>query len=84
MCMHWVNNTFPIWKNEIKTIIVKIFNKNMVKHTIVSWPDLKQWLIDFIFDFMMMLRLSTNILKIIREIGQLITHSPIYCINGIG
>ena len=53
----------------MKTIIVKIIDKNMVKkkHTIVSWLDIKQWLVNYIFDFMMIIKLSTNILKIIRE-----------------
>ena len=53
--------------------------KNIAKHKVpvdtnVSWPDPKQLLIGFIYisDLIMIKRLSTNILKIIkREMGKL-------------
>ena len=46
-------------------------------HTIVSWPNPKQWVIVHTSDSMMIIRESIYILPIItREIGQLKTHSP--------
>ena len=49
-------------------------------HTIVSWPNPKQWVIVHISDLMMMIRQSIYILSIItRGMGKLKTHSPTYC-----
>ena len=48
-------------------------------HTIVSWPDPKQWQIDHASDFMMIIKYSTHILTIIiSEMGKLNTHEAIY------
>ena len=50
-------------------------------HTIISWPNHKQWVIFHTSDLMMMIRQSIYILSIItREMGKLKTHSPTYCI----
>ena len=55
-------------------------HKNTEKHTahtIVSWPNPKQWVIVHTSDSMMIIRQSIYILSIIiREMGQLRTHSP--------
>ena len=52
-------------------------NKNIVRHTactIVSWPYPEQWLMNHIFDMMMIrITLNTNILTFIKEKGKLIT-----------
>ena len=46
-------------------------------HTIVSWPNPKQWVIVHTSDLMMIIRQSIYILSIItREMGKLKTHSP--------
>ena len=46
-------------------------------HTIVSWPNPKQWVIVHTSDSMMIIRQSIYILSIItREMGQLKTYSP--------
>ena len=50
-------------------------------HTIVSWPNPKQWVIVHTSDMMMMIRQSIYILSIItKEMGKLKTHNPTYCI----
>ena len=50
-------------------------------HTIVSWPNPKQWVIVHTSDLMMIIRQSIYIFSVItKEIGKLKTHSPIYCI----
>ena len=50
-------------------------------HTIVSWPNPKQWVIVHTSDLMMIIRQSIYIISIItREMGKLKTHSPTYCI----
>ena len=50
-------------------------------HTIVSWPNPKQWVIVHTSDLMMIIRQSIYILSIItREMGKLKTHSLTYCI----
>ena len=50
-------------------------------HTIVSWPNPKQWVIVHTSDLMMIIRQSIYILSIItREMGKLKTHNPTYCI----
>ena len=50
-------------------------------HTIVLWPNPKQWVIVHTSDLMMVIRQSLYILSITtREIGKLKTHSPMYCI----
>ena len=62
------------------------FQKNIERHTahtIVSWPNPKQWLIVHTSDLMMTIRQSIYILSIItREMGILKTHSPTYGITG--
>ena len=59
--------------------------KNIDRHTahsIVSWPNPKQWQMDHTSDLMMILRSSTGISTIIIwGMGKLNTHSPIYCIS---
>ena len=56
--------------------------KNIEKHTahtIVSWPNPKQWVIVHTSDLMMIIRQSIYILSIITkemEMGKLNTHSP--------
>ena len=48
-------------------------------HTIVSWPNPKQWIIVHTSDLMMIIRQSIYILSIITgEMGQPKTHSPAY------
>ena len=48
-------------------------------HTIVSWPNPKQWVIVHTSDLMMMIRQSIYIISIItRGVGKLKTHSPTY------
>ena len=58
--------------------------KNIEKHTahtIVSWPNPKQWVIVHTSDLMMIIRLSIYIFSIITKgMGILKTHSPTYCI----
>ena len=50
-------------------------------HTIVSWPNPKQWLIVHTSDLMMIIIQIMYILPIItKEMGKLKTHSPTYCI----
>ena len=50
-------------------------------HTIVSWPNPKQWVIVHTSDLMMIIRQSIYVLSIItREMGKLKTHSLTYCI----
>ena len=57
-------------------------NKNTERqtaHTIISWPNPKQWVIVHTSDLMMIIRQSICIRSIItREMGQLKTHSPTY------
>ena len=49
-------------------------------HSIVSWPKPKQWQMGWFF--LMIIRSHTGILTIIiREMGKLNTHSPIYCMK---
>ena len=59
-------------------------NKNAERHTahtVVWWPNPKQWVIVHTSDLMMIIRQSIYILSIItREMGKLKTHSPTYCI----
>ena len=81
---------------ECKWIYVKMmllwapFDKNIERHTahtIVSWPNPKQWVIVHTSDLMMIIRQSIYILPIItKEMGKLKTHSPTYCIlvSGLG
>ena len=48
-------------------------------HTIVSWPNPKQWVIVHTSDLMMIIKQSIYILAIItREMGKPKTHSPTY------
>ena len=50
-------------------------------HTIVSWPNPKQWVTVHTSDLMMIIRQSIYILSIItKEMGKLKTHSPTYYI----
>ena len=50
-------------------------------HTIVSWPNPKQWVIVHTSDLMMIISQSIYILSIITKgMGKLKTHSPTYCI----
>ena len=50
-------------------------------HTIVSWPNPKQWVIVHTSDLMMIIRQSIYILSIItRGVGKLKAPSPTYCI----
>ena len=66
------------WIILVKYVLIK--NKNTA-HTIVSWPNSKQWVIVHTSDLMMIIRQNIYILSIItREMGELKTHSPTYCI----
>ena len=60
------------------------FDKNTERHTahtIVSWPNPKQWVSVHTSDLMMIIRQIIYILSIITwEMGKLKTHSPTYCI----
>ena len=50
-------------------------------HTIVSWPNPKQWVIVHTSNLMVIIRQSIYIFSIItRKMGKLNTHSPTYCI----
>ena len=59
-------------------------NKNIERHTahtIVSWPNPKQWIVVHTSDLMMIIRQSIYILSVItRGMGKVKTHSPTYCI----
>ena len=63
---------------------INVYYKNIERHTahtIVSWPSPKQWVIVHTSDLMMIIRQSIYILSInSREMGELNTHSPTYCI----
>ena len=62
-------------------IVKKKNNERHTAHTIVSWPNPKQWVIIHTSDLMMIIRQSMYILSIIpKEIGKMKTHSPTYCI----
>ena len=51
-------------------------------HTIVSWYNPNQWLMVHTSDLMMVTRSNAHILTIIiKEIGNLKTHSPVYYIK---
>ena len=85
--VRWIILTWILQKNNkcIKTLSNGIiFRKNTETHTahnIVSWPNPIQWVIVHTSDLMMIIRQSIYILSIItREMGNLKTHSPIYCI----
>ena len=66
----------PLWCVDGNNIITKN-TESHTAHTIVSWPNPKQWVIVHASDSMMMIRQSICILLIItREMGQLNTHSP--------
>ena len=58
-------------------------HRNIDRHTahiIVSWPNPKQWVIVHTSDLIMIIRQSMYILSIItKEMGELKTHSPTYC-----
>ena len=50
-------------------------------HTVVSWPNPKQWVIVHTSDLMMIIRQNIYILSTItKEMGKLKTHSPTYCL----
>ena len=50
-------------------------------HTIVSWPNPREWVIVHTYDLMMMIRQSIYILSIItREIGKLKTQPHVWCV----
>ena len=55
--------------------------KRHAAHTIVSWPNPKQWVIVRISDLMMITRQRIYVPSIItKQIVKLKTHSPTYCI----
>ena len=60
-------------------------NKNIkryIAHTIVIRPKPREWQMGHTSDSIMLITWSTRILTItIRKMGQLNTHSPIYCIK---
>ena len=64
------------------------YKKNIERHTadiIVSWPNPKQWVIVHTSDLMLIIRQSIHILSnITRELGNLKTYSPTYCIMDNG
>ena len=66
------------------TCLMTLHGKNIGRHTahtIVSWPNPKQWVIVHTSDLMMIIRQSIYILSIIsKEMGKLKTHSPTYSI----
>ena len=77
LCWIWIKRSsycrryFKITKQDIQR---NLYN------SLMTW--LKQWLMVYISDLMMMIRRSTKILKITkREVGKLNTHSTIYCIK---
>ena len=81
--------TLPQWVKIVKILhVLLLWMKGSYKnterhtaHTIVSWPNPKQWVIVHASDLMMIIRESIYILSIItREMGKLKTHSPTCCI----
>ena len=63
--------------------ILEYCNKNTERHTahtIVSWPNPKQWVIVHTSYLMMIKRYSIYLRPITREKVKLKTHSPTYCI----
>ena len=66
----------------VKFVLHNWHHKNIERHTahtIVSWPNTKQWIIVHTSDLMMIIRQSLSFLSIItREIGKLKPHSPTY------
>ena len=81
--------SFRSWiSNYIYMKLYDTVNKTIERHTahtIVSWPNPKQWVIVHTSDLMMIIRQSIYILSIItRGMGKLKTHSPTYCIMDNG
>ena len=72
-----VHASFSKWN------MCKNIHKNIeihTTHTIVSWPNPKQWAIVHTSVLMMIIRQSIYIISIItREMGKLKTHIPTYC-----
>ena len=79
----WLANNMVLWLST-KANFTESAQKNIERHTahtIVSWPNPKQWVIVHTSDLMMIIRQSMYILSIItKEMGKLKTHSPTYCI----
>ena len=70
-------------------VMTKLFtcpnHKNLerhIAHTIISWPNPKQWVIVHTSDLMTIIRQSIYILSIFtREMSKLKTHNPTYCLK---
>ena len=85
------NRFYPRLSSHISTTkqvdapMSKSFQKNInrhIAHTIVSWPNPKLWQMGHTSDLMMIIRWSTRIRTImIKQMGMLNTHSPIYCMK---
>ena len=82
---HWKNilpNDFFLTRGNLVRISGHKNIERHTAHTIVSWPNRKQWAIVHTSDLMMIIRQSIYILSIItRGVGKLKTHSPTYCIT---
>ena len=73
-----------VFRHEYCSLVYNVTLPNVHKnterhtaHTIVSWPNPKQWVIVHTSDLMIITRQSIYILSTItREMGQLKTHSP--------
>ena len=69
------------WNNFGQPVIISKNIKRHTAHTIVSWPNPKQWVIVHTSDLMMIIRQRIYILSInTREMDKLKTHSPTYWI----
>ena len=70
--------------NFVIHMTVLIAHKNIERHTahtIVSWPNPKQWVIVHTSDWIRIIGQNIFIRSIItKEMGKLKTHSPTYCI----
>ena len=78
------NNEIYVYVRKQNQNIKEHSHKNIERrtaHTIVSWPNPKQWVVVHTSDLMMIIRQSIYILSIITKgMGKLKTHSPTYCI----
>ena len=84
LLIYSVLRTVRMLFQNFRTVVYAHVYKNIERltaHTIVSWPNPKQWVKVHTSDLMMIIRQSIYILSIItKEMGKLKTHSLTYCI----
>ena len=71
-------------QSPIRLHLFVFFHNNIERHTahtIVSWPNSKQWVIVHTYDLMMIISQSIYSLHHHKDISKMKTHSPIYCIT---